>query len=395
MSSAAPSTDMHNKGHLTTMTLLFFFIYAGIGVNLTFLNVYYIDQGLTGTQIGLIGTAASLVAMVSASLWGYVSDRTGYAGRVMAAGAAGAAIIAMIYPLVHGFVPYLLLASGFAFFNSAFFILVDSTTLTLLGERRDEYGRIRLGGTFGYILTTAAAGFVYQRVGLEWMFPAYAVITALLLVVCLRVPRLPVRLGERPASQITQMIFRPAWLIFALCSFLIWTAASGSIAFLGVTINSMGGSDSLIGLAATTAAIAEIPFMFFSGVMMRRMGMQRMLWASMFFFTLRIGAYGFMPAPVWAVGINLINGPSYVFFWNSAVNYANQLAPDSLKATAQGLFQSTTNLASVVSALICGWMFDNLGTAGLFRVLALFCLAAFLIFGAGQLLQRKDQPAQA
>ena len=146
------------------------------------------------------------------------------------------------------------------------------------------------------------------------MFPAYAVVTALLLVACLRVPRLPVRLGERPAGQITQMIFRPAWLIFALCSFLIWTAASGSIAFLGVTINSMGGSDSLIGLAATTAAIAEIPFMFFSGMMMRRMGMQRMLWASMFFFTLRIGLYGFMPAPVWAVGINLINGPSYRLF---------------------------------------------------------------------------------
>ena len=183
------------------------------------------------------------------------------------------------------------------------------------------------------------------------MFPGYAVVTVLLLLACLRVPRLPVRMGERPTGQIGKMIFRPSWLIFALCSFLIWTAASGSITFLGVTIKSMGGGDSLIGLAATIAAVAEIPFMFFSGRMMRRMGMQRMLWVSMFFFTLRIGLYGFMPVPAWAIGINLINGPSYVFFWNSAVNYANQMAPDSLKATAQGLFQSTTNLASVVSAL--------------------------------------------
>ena len=106
MTSAAPGTDMQNKRHLSTMSLLFFLIYAGIGVNLTFLNVYYINQGLTGTQIGLIGTSASLVAMLAASLWGYVSDRTGHAGRVMAGGAAGAAIIAMIYPLVHGFIPY-------------------------------------------------------------------------------------------------------------------------------------------------------------------------------------------------------------------------------------------------------------------------------------------------
>ncbi len=381
---ARTTTDLTHPRHLIVMALLFFLIYAGIGINFTFLNVYYIGQGLTGTQVGLVGMAAALVAMLSAALWGYLADRTGHAGRVMALGAVGTALVAFIYPRVSGFSAYLVLACFFSFFNTAFIILVDSTTLTLLGERQEEYGRIRLGGSFGYIIAVSIAGFAYERFGLQLMFPAYIGVNILLVAACLFVPRLPVRGGGRPARQIGQMISRPAWLVFALCVFLIWTAASGSISFLGVTMKTMGGSDGLIGMAATSAAVAELPFMFFSGVMMRRMGMQRMLWFSMIFFTLRMGLYSTMLAPAWAIGINLINGPSYVFFWNSSVNYASRLAPESLKATAQGLFQTTTSLASVVSALISGWMFDHLGYGGMFRVLALLCLGAFIIFGVSR-----------
>ena len=216
------------------------------------------------------------------------------------------------------------------------------------------------------------------------MFPAYAVIMVLFAFTSMRLPVLPIRTGSHATRQLGAMMRKPAWMVFALCVFLIWVASSGAISYLGISIKAMGGGDSLIGLAATMAAIAEIPFMFFSGRMMRRMGMRTMLWVSMLFYTLRIGLYGLMPSPVWVIPINLLNGPSYVFFWNSAVNYANQMAPNSLKATAQGLFQATTNMASVVSAILCGWMFDQIGPSGLFRVLAMFCLAAFIIFGVSQ-----------
>ncbi len=366
--------------HLPITRWLFFFIYAGIGVNLTFLNVYYINQGLSGTQIGLIGMTASIVAMLAAAFWGYLSDLTGQARLIMAGCALGSVVIALIYPLVHTFPLFLLVAGLFAFFNTAYFILVDSTTLALLGDHRDEYGRYRLGGSIGYILVTAAAGFIFERVGLIWMFPAYAVIMLLFAFTAMRLPSLPVRSGSQHSRQLGAMIRQPSWIVFALCVFLIWIAMSGSINFLGITIKSMGGGDSLIGIAATMAAIAELPFMFFSGNIMRRIGMRPMLLISMFSFTLRIGLYSIMPHPAWAIGINLLNGPSYVFFWNSAVNYANQMAPVSLKATAQGLFQATTNLASMSGALLCGWMFDQIGPSGLFRVLAVSCLAALVIF---------------
>lgn len=384
-----PSTS--NARSLWIMAAIYFFIYAGIGVNLTYINIYYISRGLTGTQVGIIGTGGGLSAMLASALWGYIADRTGRPNIIMAVGALGTITMALLIPLVSGFPAFLALGILFSFFSSSFFTLVDSTTLNLLGDKREDYGRIRLGGTFGYILATAASGFIFEKIGLVWMFPTYAVITAILAMVALRVPRMPIvhHEHEKHNNALGQMIRRPAWIIFIVSSFLVWTAASGSISFLGITLKSMGASSGLVGIAATMAAVAEIPFMYFSGSLMRRMGLQRMFLVSLFFFTLRIGLYGFMPAPGWAVAINCLNGVSYVFFWNSAVNYANKIAPDSLKSTSQGLFMSATSLSSVVAASISGLMFDSLGGAGLFRVLSLFCLTALILFGAAQFRDRK------
>jgi PPP family 3-phenylpropionic acid transporter len=371
--------------HLSTMRVIFFLMYAGVGVNFTYLNVYYINKGLSGTQIGILSMVAAMLMMVGSSLWGYISDRTGQARLIMAGGAAGSVVIALIFPFAHTFVHFLVLSALFSLGSCTFFILADSTTLALLGEHREEYGRYRLGGTIGYILTSAVSGFIFERTGLVWMFPAYAVVMVIFIFVALRVPVLPVRpTGDRPAQQLGQMVRRPVWLVFALCSFLIWMAANGSLNFLGIAMKAMGAGDSLIGLAMMISAVGEIPFMFFSGSIMRRLGLRRMLWLSMLFFIIRIGLLGLLTSPAWAIAINLINGPAYVFFWNSAINYANRMAPDALKATAQGLFTSTTSLAGMVSALLCGWMFDTLGANGMFQVLAVFCLAAFLIFGLSQ-----------
>uniref|UniRef100_A0A7C4KHM3 MFS transporter n=1 Tax=Anaerolinea thermolimosa TaxID=229919 RepID=A0A7C4KHM3_9CHLR len=378
--------------HLATIRLLFFLIYAGIGVNFTFINVFYASKGLTGTQIGLITMVAALVGMIGATLWGYLADRTGQARLIMAGGAIGTGILALLYPFVTNYYLYIPMAGLFALGNSAMFTLIDSTTLTILGDQREEYGRYRLGGSFGYILTTFSAGFIYEKFGLAWMFPAYTVVMIAFTLSVLRLPVLSAPQTAHEKGGLKAMVRQPVWIVFTLCVFLVWTAASGSINFLGVAMKTMGGSDSLIGIAATMAAVAEIPFMFFSGSIMRRLGQEKMFWISLLGFTARIGLYGLMPAPQWVIGINLLNGPSYVFFWNSAVNYANNIAPDAHKATAQGLFQATTNLASVASAILAGWMFDSLGPSGLFQVLALGCLAAFIIFGISRY-TRKPSPA--
>ncbi len=350
--------------------LLFFFQFAAIGVFYTYLNMYYRLAGLSGAQIGLINMSTALVGVASAVGWGYLSDRTRKNRLLIAFGAGGGLLVVQLVPLAHSFVGFLLLGCLGSLLNTAPGTLVDSTTLALLGERREDYGRYRLGGSFGYILTALSAGFIFDRIGIQWMFPAYGMIMACFVIVALRLPDAPYIPKEHTArSGLGYLARQPAWVVFTLCVFLAWIASNASIMFMGVVLQSMGASQSLIGVAVTIGAIVEVPLMMFSGRLLRRFGAVRLFTVALILNTLRFFLLAWMPAPGWAVLINLLNGPAFVFFWTSAVTYINKLAPRSLSGTAQGLFNSTTSLAGVVSSLLTGILFDQLGPHGMFSVM--------------------------
>ena len=363
--------------------VMFFFQYAAIGVFFTFINVYFHDAGLSGTEIGVLNMITALVAVGASVGWGYLSDRSGKPRLIIAAGALGAMLAVQFFPLVNGFWSLLLVACLSSLMNSAPSTLSDSATLVLLGSRRSEYGRFRMGGSIGYIIAGLSSGFLFEQTGLRLMFPVYGAIMVCMALAALLLPPVVVHREHRAPGQIAAMIRRPAWLLLIACVFLAWIAANASIMFLNVSLNAMGASQSLIGVASIISAVFELPFMFYSGALLRRFGPVRLLCVGLALMTLRFFLLGWMPAPGWAVAINILNGPGFVFFWNSVVTYANQMAPAGMSGTAQGLVVSAMNLASVVSSLLSGWLLDLLGPTGIFVVMGFLVLAALLLFAVG------------
>ena len=133
--------------------------------------------------------------------------------------------------------------------------------------------------------------------------------------------------------------------------------------------------------------------MAFSGQLIQRFGAVRLLWFALLLQIIRFFLLSQMGAPEWAIAINMLNGPGFVLFWNSAVNLVSRLAPPSLVATAQGFFASTMSLASIVSYLLSGVLFDQLGPSGLFLVLTAFCIATFVLYSLGIVLRPQAQAA--
>lgn len=365
--------------------LLFFFQFLAVGAYFIYLNVYYRKAGLSGTQIGIISMSSSIIGVASALAWGYVSDRTGKPRLLIATGATGALIVAQFIPLVHTFWAFYALSCLASILSSALGTLVDGVTLAMLGSKSENYGRYRLGGSIGYIVASGLSGFIYDRTGLGLIFPAYGVLMALFAGMALLLPSIPVKIEHRAATQIGTMIRQPAWVIFAGCVFMIWVANYASIMYLGVSILSLGGSQSLIGIASTSGAVVEIPFMAFSGWLIRRMGIARLMLVAMILMVARYVLLGLMPMPIWAFFINILNGPAYGLFATCSVAYAKKLAPPSLTVTSQGFLNSTISLAGVVSAILIGVLFDQIGPRGIFFVMALCCLVGIILFGAGSL----------
>ncbi len=378
---------------------LYFFYFGGVGAFFPFVSVYYKEIGLSGVQIGLISTLSPLVGIVSMMLWGILNDWFGRTRRLLRASIVGAVLFALGISWAPSYGGLVAAACGFSFFASTLAPLIDSICLTLLGEKRERYGALRVWGTYGFILTSSTTGFIFERVGLHYLFLPYTIVMAFLLLTSARLPRQTIHIGGSPFTGLAQMVRRPLWVVFTASTFLTWIAVSGAVTFVGVTIKTMGGSDSLVGLAWTAAAAAEIPVMIYGSWLLRKTGAVRLVVLSFLAYALRMFLYSVMPAPGWAPVINLLQMVTFATFWIGAVNYVSELAPENLKTTSQGLLFSTMNLASLAGGLGSGWLFDELGRSGMFRILSVFCLLALLLFVAGRrimslrgshILQRKE-----
>ena len=363
---------------------LYFFFYAAMGVFFAYINVYYSSIGLSGTEIGLVNTIGPLVGAFSTTLWGMVSDRWGKTRLLFSLAGLGVIVSGLLLSrmlTLYGIIP---VVAVYALFNSPIIPLLDSTTLRLLGPRREEYGRTRIWGTAGFIITSSTIGWVYERTGLGAIFYALAIVMAFFVLTALGMSNQPVRPNVSPMRGMGRMVRQPSWASFAFSVLLLWLVATGAITFVSVVLRDMGGSARLIGLVWTVAAIFEAPVMFFSGPLLRRYGPARLLAVAYTGYTLRIFLYGWMPAPQWALVINLLHGLSYVPFWLGAVTYASDLAPTDLKATAQGVLMTVMNLGSVLGALLAGWMFDAYGSQGMYYRLAVISLGALGAFLLGR-----------
>jgi PPP family 3-phenylpropionic acid transporter len=115
------------------------------------------------------------------------------------------------------------------------------------------------------------------------------------------------------------------------------------------------------------------------------------MWFSLLGYTARLFFYSVIPAPAWGIAVNVLNGVSYVSFWNAAIAYSYESAPQEYKATSQGLFVAATALAAVAGSAVGGWLFDSLGPPGMYRIMAGIAFTAFAIFGLGRLRQRTQR----
>ena len=103
-----------------------------------------------GTQIGLLTGIPPLISMV-ASLPGPVWQMQGTGINLSWAwGILVSVLVVFLLPSFTGFVVVFGMIALFNIFLSPVASLADSGTMTMLGDERALYGRVRLGGTIGW-----------------------------------------------------------------------------------------------------------------------------------------------------------------------------------------------------------------------------------------------------
>jgi PPP family 3-phenylpropionic acid transporter len=358
----------------------YFFYLAGLASLMPYVVLYYQELGFTGAQIGLLAGMAPLITLVGAPLWTGIADATRRHRLVMSLAIGGAAILALIFPILKTLGPMLVLVALYALFTAPIMSLADSGTMSMLAGQKEMYGRIRLGGTFGWALAAPIAGMLVQTYGLKLAFRSYAGLMFLVLVICQRFvfahspDRTPIGNGIR-----TLMTNRH-WVLFLVLAFAGGMGFASVNNFFFAYMQELNANETTMGLALTVSAIAELPVLFFANRLLKHFGARNLFFLGMMITGVRLLLYAALSSPAGVLASQILNGLTYPIAWVAGVSYANQSAPAGMSATMQGLFGAMVyGFGAAAGGFLGGPLLESIGGRGLYLVFGLILLVSLSI----------------
>jgi PPP family 3-phenylpropionic acid transporter len=373
--------------------VFYFLLFAGVASSGPYRVLYYQSQSLTGAQIGLLVGIAPLITMVSLPLVTGLADRTNKHGLIMGLSLLVMVSVQVLFPYLKTFI----LLFGIAVLSSVLFSpimpLSTSATMFMLEDRKDLYGRMRLGGTIGFSIVATVTGALVENHGLRIAFWGAAALFFITFLVGQKLVH-GEKESEKPAQRgrASDLLRNPHFLLFLLIGL------SGGISF--ATINTylfpymkeLGAGESAMGLALTIGTIVEIPVLFFANRFIKRFGAYVLLVFSVAMTGLRFLLLAIAPNPVFVLFVQLLNGLNFPLLSVAGVTYADEHAPKGFRATAQGLFNASTGgIGSAIGGFAGGLLFESIGSKGMYFTL---CTLLVLVLVFVHLVRRTLSPEE-
>jgi len=370
----------------TIWPFAFYFLqFAGFATVGPFLVLYYQELGFTGAQIGLLTGVTPLVTFLCSPLWTRIADRTGKHRLLMSASLLLGIVTLVVYPFFPGFLSVVVVAVALNAFLAPVMPFADNATMTMLGERRSMYGRVRIGGTIGYGVAAALAGLLVHQFGLRSAFWGCASLFVLAFFASRRLVH-----GEGPPEMerdrrgLRALLADPRWIPFIAIAF-TGGLALASFNYMFSYMKDIGAPEPMMGLALTIGTIVEIPVLFFAHRMINRFSSRTVLWLAMIVTGVRMLLFAANAVPGLVLVIQVLNGATFALMWVAGVAFANEHAPPGLSATSQGVFNAMVNgIGVAVGGFIGGPLLERLGGRGLYLVFGIIVLGVLAVVGLVQ-----------
>ena len=335
--------------------------FAANAIN-AFLPLWFADRGLSASAIGQILGAAALLRVLAGPQWGNVADRLGRRRPVLLFAACAAAGLGLSYTAATNFLPLLLIAAAQGIASSAINPLADSLALALAREGRIDYGPVRAIGSATFMVATAIAGWLLNRVG-SWLVPWLIALgygaSALFSVFLPEAATKP----AAPRAFAGLMLFRNrAFLLAVGCTALIQGAHAAYYGFAALFWRSQGLSDTMIGLLIAEGIVAEILLFARGRRLVEHLGPAGLTACAAGASVVRWTITAFAPPVPVLAAVQLVHAATFAMQHLSAMLILSRFVPAERAATAQALHSALGYGAPTgLMMLLSGWLFARHG----------------------------------
>jgi MFS transporter, PPP family, 3-phenylpropionic acid transporter len=358
--------------------------FSHIGFFNPYLSLWLKDQGMTLWVIGLMGSMQSLSRIIAPYLWGWLSDHTGQRVLLLRA-SAGLALVSSWGMNAHE-LPWLVGMLFFMFLNTSGMMPMTEAALShwvSVGGVLDthRYGRVRLFGSLGFLLTVCFAGAWFERHGMV-DFPMCTVLTLLALNISVwSLPNSKENVSVKGhQGSVVKELFKAhnAWF-FATMFFHVLSHMCIYF-YLSLYLDHLGYSKTMIGLLWGVGVVVEIGAFYTQSRWLHRFSMGQWLMVCCGCMVIRMGLTSFCSE--WLLILFLaqaLHGITFAVQHTVSISWLSIYFPGRLRGRGQALYSIVGyGVTGVIGSVSGAWLSEKFGLQSLFTISLLLALLGFI-----------------
>lgn len=359
----------------------FYFAYfIVLGTMVPYFPLYLKNLGMDSWHIGLLTSVLIGTKIVAPNLWGWLADHTHKRMLIIRLGCLLAPLCFIAVFWRQDFTSLVLVIFLYSFFWNAVLAQFEAVTLFYLGSHPEQYSRIRLWGSIGFIVSVTGFGWVFDHAALTW-FPWFIFTGSLLIFASSwlvpepqtdKASRLNVE-GEPFLARLSQVHV----MVFFLVCFLMVLSHGPYYTFFTLLMEQHTHTRTTIGLLWSLGVLAEIVMFWFMHRLLPRFGPKNLLLVSLLVTSIRWVFLAFFPQEL---GLMLFGQCLHAFsfgaFHSAAIEMVRRCFSVQQSGKAQALYSAVSfGAGNALGAMISGALWEwNSALPFLFS--AVVCLLA-------------------
>lgn len=370
-------TDKSEKRAAYAISAFYFLHYATLGIIFPFAGYFFRERGFSGTEIGLFLAIFPLAKFTITNHWTQAFSRARSKHLFIAVCIFCSSVSLVPLAFTGNRIITGLMLVFFAFSRAGVIPVMDSIAISMDG--RIPYGRLRLFGSIGFIVTSITAGVMMDTFGLNafiWTFMGAGLlsITASLFVDFSVDALKPTHKSDRKLT--------PELVVFFSALTVYLTSFAFLSNFFNIKVAEAGFSQSQAGYMWTIGVVSEIFFLYNQEKVLKIFSVKTLIALSMALGGVRYLVTGYTDSLFLLAFFSAFHGFAYGTFHIGVMRYIRTCVPDRIKLKAQSMYSGVSyGLGSIAGSAISGIIYDMNGLRSVFTAAFLFCaVSAVIIF---------------
>lgn len=344
--------------------------FATVGIFAPYFPLYLQSRGLSALDIGIVLAMMQGMRVVGPNLWGWLADRGGRVAILRWSAVAACVSFAPIL-LPGGFALVFAVMFAVSFFITAQIPVAEAITAGHLrrdGQLATRYGRLRVWGSIGFIVSVLAAGALFDAIGMRWQPVLGLLLLAASIGAAFRVREEAAVESAQARVSVRGRLAEPRVRWFFASAALMIFAHGALYTYFSLYLAQLGYSKTAIGAFWVVGVIFEIAFFFVQGRFFARFGAFPLLSVAFALAALRFFLIaGF--ANLWPVLLfaQALHAASFAVHHSASIFTVQQWFPGAAAARGQALYVSIGyGIGGTTGSLVAAWLWSAVNPAAAF-----------------------------